>query len=81
MLKRIEITICEDCLNGIGSECHTPGCALFLHRVDLPIHKELYRVLPNATQPSNPVDGAIKSGCKKCGGDHLTLDCDESDCW
>lgn len=44
-LKRIEIAICEACLDGVGSECHTPGCALWLHRVDLPIHPELYTVV------------------------------------
>jgi hypothetical protein len=41
----IEIRICESCLKGEGQECHTPGCALFLHKVDLPIMPELYRVL------------------------------------
>lgn len=41
-LKRIEITICSACLDGIGKECHTPGCALFLHSVSLPIDSLLY---------------------------------------
>lgn len=44
-IKRIIINICEPCLKGEGKECHTPGCALFLHKVDLPIHEELYEVL------------------------------------
>ena len=44
-VKRITISICEYCLNGEGKECHTPGCALFLHRVDLPITPELYEVI------------------------------------
>jgi hypothetical protein len=43
-LKTIEITICEPCLNGEGEECHTPGCALWLHRIDLPIAPESYEV-------------------------------------
>jgi hypothetical protein len=43
-LKTIEIMICEACLDGIGEECHTPGCALWLHRVDLPIFPEVYTV-------------------------------------
>lgn len=43
-LRRIEITICEACLDGVGRECHTPGCALFLHAVDLPIAPEAYEV-------------------------------------
>jgi hypothetical protein len=41
-LKRIEITICEACLAGEGEECHTPGCALMLHSVSLPIDSLLY---------------------------------------
>ena len=44
-LKMIEIQICEACLEGKGQECHTPGCALFLHKVDLSVHPNSYRVL------------------------------------
>jgi hypothetical protein len=44
-IKRIAIDICEGCLNGEGKECHTPGCALFLHSVDLPINPDIYTVL------------------------------------
>lgn len=45
-LRNINITICQSCLDGKGEECHTPGCALYLHRVDLPIAPELYTILP-----------------------------------
>ena len=31
--------------NGEGEECHTPSCALFLHKVDLPLDPELYTVI------------------------------------
>lgn len=41
----VKIAICEDCLEGKGSECHTPECALYLHKVDLPIHPELYQII------------------------------------
>jgi hypothetical protein len=44
-IKYIKIRICEACLDGIGQECHTPGCALFLHSVDLPVMPELYEVI------------------------------------
>ena len=44
-IKHISIRICEACLNGEGQECHTPGCALFMHSVDLPIDPGLYQVL------------------------------------
>jgi hypothetical protein len=47
-LKRILIWICEACLDGIGEQCHTPGCALFLHSVDLPIDKRLYYLVEEA---------------------------------
>jgi hypothetical protein len=44
-LRTIEITICQPCLDGEGDECHTPGCALFLHAVDLPINKAQYKII------------------------------------
>ena len=44
-LHTIEIQICEACLKGEGSECHTPGCALWLHKVDLPIDEHAYRII------------------------------------
>jgi hypothetical protein len=44
-LLTIEIRICEACLNGEGRECHTPGCAYFLHEVDLPVMPGLYKVI------------------------------------
>jgi len=44
-IKYIAIRICDACLKGEGQECHTPGCALFLHKVDLPIDENLYLVL------------------------------------
>ena len=53
MLKTIKITICQDCLDGKGEECHTPGCALFLHTVDLPIDERLYAVIEQVSQPSD----------------------------
>lgn len=48
-IKRVIIDLCDGCLNGDGEECHTPGCALFLH--SSPGHSiapELYCVLPDA---------------------------------
>jgi hypothetical protein len=44
-LKKIEIVICEECLEGHGDECHTAGCALWLHIVDIPIDPLLYDVI------------------------------------
>lgn len=45
-VKKVEILLCESCLKGEGQECHTPGCALFLHNSPgHPIIPELYKVL------------------------------------
>lgn len=34
-IYRCTLLICEACLDAVGQECHTPMCALFLHRVDI----------------------------------------------
>lgn len=32
------ILLCEPCIEGAGGECHSPGCALWMHRApDIPI--------------------------------------------
>jgi hypothetical protein len=35
------IRLCDACIDGQGKECHTPGCAMFLHAVDIPFHREI----------------------------------------
>lgn len=49
LVRLVQILLCDSCLQGIGQECHTPGCALFMHRCpDFPIMPELYDVIePN----------------------------------
>jgi hypothetical protein len=44
-IRKIVIDICEPCLSGRGEMCDTPGCALFLHSVDIPIAPEVYQVV------------------------------------
>ena len=44
-LKLITTMICDACLAGEGEECHTPGCILWLHRVDLAFDPHLYDVI------------------------------------
>ena len=39
-VKEYAIYLCQECIDGIGQECHTSGCALFLHTVDFQIHRE-----------------------------------------
>jgi hypothetical protein len=43
-IKVVTMHVCEACLDGVGEECHTPGCAMWLHSVDLPFHPESYEV-------------------------------------
>lgn len=31
-LCRVRLVLCADCLAGVGGECHTPGCALWMKR-------------------------------------------------
>ena len=45
-VRRVIINLCQACIDGVGQECHTPGCALFLHSVDLPIGEELIEDVP-----------------------------------
>ena len=40
-VRCVVVRLCVACIKGEGQECHTPGCALFLHRVDIPIMEEL----------------------------------------
>lgn len=47
----IKIRVCEPCLRAEGSECHTPGCALYLHRTDIPIAPEMYEIVEDVDGP------------------------------
>ena len=40
-VRLVVVRLCVPCIKGEGEECHTPGCALWLHRVDIPIMEEL----------------------------------------
>lgn len=48
----VQIAICQPCLDGVGEMCTTPGCALWLHKVDLPIHREVYEIIETWKEPS-----------------------------
>lgn len=42
----VKIRLCELCLRGDGQECHTPGCALWLHNSPgMPVHPEMYEIV------------------------------------
>lgn len=36
-LHKVTLNLCVACIDGVGDECHTPGCDLWLHSVDIPI--------------------------------------------
>lgn len=41
----VSLWLCDDCLDGKGGECHTPGCAMWMNRApDLQLRSKL--VLP-----------------------------------
>jgi hypothetical protein len=82
MLRKIEIIICDKCLNGIGEECHTPGCALYLHRVDLPVDKRLYKIIESYKEKKmeyDPENAFEKNKCNKCDGNRGV--CEISGCY
>lgn len=30
-VQSVELVVCDPCLAGAGGECHTPGCAFWMH--------------------------------------------------
>lgn len=42
----VQMQVCRACLDGVGQECHTAGCAMWLHKVDLPFDPNIYQVIP-----------------------------------
>lgn len=30
-VRKYSIDLCDACIDGLGEECHTPGCALWIH--------------------------------------------------
>jgi len=68
-VRYVKIRICQACIDGDCHECHTPGCALFLHSVDLPIYEELIddvtpaeKAAPDLLEACLDARGAMISG-------------------
>ena len=61
-LRLVQLRICQACLDGEGAECHTPGCALWLHSVGPRIHRELYEIV-SADPPADGIDLDLCGGC------------------
>lgn len=42
-LIQLTLWLCAYCIAGVGGECHSPGCALWMNRApDLPITQHLH---------------------------------------
>lgn len=74
-VNRYIVSLCDDCLCGVGGECHTPGCALWMSVApDIAIRVE--GVAPPESchgptahgKPWKDVDGAVH--LYTCGGEH-----------
>jgi hypothetical protein len=64
-LQNVSLTLCRECLEGKGGECHTPGCALWMSAApDIPI-------LDKTTNPAEDYSEAYWRGfynaCKLLG--------------
>lgn len=35
-VRLVQLWLCDPCLDGVGDECHTPGCSLWIHDVPKP---------------------------------------------
>ena len=88
-IKTIKIDLCELCLAGIGEECHTPDCAMFLRNSPgLPLHEEMYKVL-GERESIITEKPTLNNPCQTCGekegrsrvdnGTGAGVHCDE--CW
>lgn len=41
----VALWLCDLCLDGVGGECHVPGCALYLNRApDLSLREHVTRL-------------------------------------
>lgn len=59
-LNHVALMLCDQCLDGAGGECHTPGCALWLNRApDLPFRDKAEAVLRAAESPA--LEEAVKA--------------------
>lgn len=54
------VQLCEACIDGIGQCCHTPGCAMIRHPVDIPFNRE-------ELIPIRPVWERIAANMEKVG--------------
>jgi hypothetical protein len=64
-VRKYSIDLCDACIDGLGQECHTPGCALWIHNSPgIPIHVASYgmcRLLDNnGHAPKTPRAGGRK---------------------
>jgi hypothetical protein len=65
-VRLVQLWLCDPCLDGMGGQCHTPGCALWINRApDLPLRGNPFVTILTCGQCSG---GLVDiSGCN-CGG-------------
>lgn len=70
-VKLYAIYLCDPCVKGVGGECHTPGCSMFLNRApDLPLRPPMtvpiqeFRCGQVEAEKDRPLTQPI---CNNCG--------------
>lgn len=70
-VRPVTLNLCRLCTDGVGGECHVPGCALYMSQAP--------DILPRIDTPATePYEGADQ--CPSCGGYGICGACGEGTC-
>ena len=60
-VRLVQLRLCDPCLDGVGGECHTPGCSLWINRApDLPIRNGVsVRIIVEPETTDGPTLGQV----------------------
>jgi hypothetical protein len=60
-VRLVQLRLCDPCLDGVGGECHTPGCSLWINRApDLPIRNGVsVRIIDDPEIMDGPTLGQV----------------------
>jgi hypothetical protein len=50
-VRLVQLLMCDPCIDGEGDECHTPGCALWIHDVPKPSLRAMVTIIDAAPDP------------------------------
>jgi hypothetical protein len=50
-VRLVQLLMCDPCIDGEGDECHTPGCALWIHDVPKPSLRAMVTIIDAAKEP------------------------------